>query len=147
MCRPGGEGGHAASLSGVANVATFACTVAVREAVRFNGCGCVGDRGSTRGVPMRSKPIPSSRSAAPSHRDQPGLSDPPASVVNDETWLSTRDVAQRLKIPVKTLSSWAAAGRGPRFARIGRYRRYRLADLLAWEQERLAEGGGGSSLG
>ncbi|MEV0043947.1 helix-turn-helix domain-containing protein [Nocardia rhamnosiphila] len=96
---------------------------------------------------MRSKPTPSSRSAAPDSRDQAGSSDPSAPVANDETWLSTRDVAQRLKIPAKTLSSWAAAGRGPRFARIGRYRRYRLADLLAWEQERLAEGGGESRLG
>ncbi|WP_433622072.1 helix-turn-helix domain-containing protein [Nocardia sp. CA-120079] len=52
-------------------------------------------------------------------------------------WLSTDDVAERLKIPKKTLATWASAGRGPRFARMGRYRRYRLSDLLAWEQEQL----------
>ncbi|MEV4238928.1 helix-turn-helix domain-containing protein [Nocardia sp. CA-129566] len=52
-------------------------------------------------------------------------------------WLSTDDVAERLKIPKKTLAAWASAGRGPRFARMGRYRRYRLSDLLAWEQEQL----------
>ncbi|MBF6166231.1 helix-turn-helix domain-containing protein [Streptomyces gardneri] len=44
----------------------------------------------------------------------------------DEIWLSTEEVARRLKIPKKTLSAWAAAGRGPRFARMGRYRRYRV---------------------
>ncbi|MEV6140471.1 helix-turn-helix domain-containing protein [Nocardia sp. NPDC051990] len=52
-------------------------------------------------------------------------------------WLSTDDVAERLKIPKKTLAAWASAGRGPQFARMGRYRRYRLSDLLAWEQEQL----------
>lgn len=61
-----------------------------------------------------------------------------------ETWLSTEQVAQRLKIPAKTLSTWAAAGRGPRYARMGRYRRYRLSDLVDWEQQRLDEGGGES---
>ncbi|WP_433679215.1 helix-turn-helix domain-containing protein [Nocardia sp. CA-119907] len=60
----------------------------------------------------------------------------------DEVWLSSLEVSQRLKIPLKTLASWASAGRGPRFARMGRYRRYRLTDLLAWEQEQLDRGGG-----
>jgi excisionase family DNA binding protein len=56
---------------------------------------------------------------------------------SDDSWLSTDDVAERLKIPKKTLAAWASAGRGPRFARMGRYRRYRLSDLLAWEREQL----------
>ncbi|MEV0337039.1 helix-turn-helix domain-containing protein [Nocardia sp. NPDC050717] len=41
---------------------------------------------------------------------------------NDETWLSTAELAARLKIPVKTLANWAASGAGPRFARMGRHR-------------------------
>ncbi|MEV6432865.1 helix-turn-helix domain-containing protein [Nocardia sp. NPDC051463] len=52
-------------------------------------------------------------------------------------WLSTDELAARLKIPAKTLAVWASAGRGPRYARIGRYRRYRLSDLLEWEQDQL----------
>ncbi|MFJ1460919.1 helix-turn-helix domain-containing protein [Nocardia sp. N2S4-5] len=56
-------------------------------------------------------------------------------------WLSTDELAARLKIPAKTLAVWASAGRGPRYARIGRYRRYWLSDLLAWEQEQLDKGG------
>ncbi|WP_405180759.1 helix-turn-helix domain-containing protein [Nocardia sp. NBC_01377] len=63
-------------------------------------------------------------------------------MAGEEVWLSTSDVAQRLQIPPKTLAAWASAGRGPRFARMGRYRRYRLSDLLAWEQEQLDHGGG-----
>ncbi|MGK8558794.1 helix-turn-helix domain-containing protein [Nocardia gipuzkoensis] len=66
--------------------------------------------------------------------------------ISDETWLSTEEVARRLKIPAKTLSAWAAAGRGPRFARMGRYRRYRVSDLLAWEQAQLANGGGSDTV-
>ncbi|WP_324190024.1 helix-turn-helix domain-containing protein [Nocardia cyriacigeorgica] len=65
-----------------------------------------------------------------------------ASGVDSQVWLSTQDVARRLNIPVKTLAAWAADGRGPRFARMGRYRRYRLTDLLLWEKERLDLGGG-----
>ncbi len=61
---------------------------------------------------------------------------------SDEVWMSTDEVAERLKVPKKTLASRAAAERGPRFARMGRYRRYRLSDLLSWEQSRLDEGGG-----
>ncbi|WP_280422420.1 helix-turn-helix domain-containing protein [Nocardia carnea] len=57
-------------------------------------------------------------------------------------WLTTDDVADRLKIPPKTLANWASLGKGPRFARIGRYRRYRLEDLIAWEEMMLAQGGG-----
>jgi hypothetical protein len=52
-------------------------------------------------------------------------------------WLSTDEVAARLKIPKKTLAVWASTKRGPRYARIGRYRRYRLDDLVLWEQEQI----------
>ncbi|MFF0531160.1 helix-turn-helix domain-containing protein [Nocardia amikacinitolerans] len=58
------------------------------------------------------------------------------------SWLTTNEVASRLKIPPKTLANWASLGKGPRFARIGRHRRYRLEDLIAWEQTMLAQGGG-----
>jgi len=57
-------------------------------------------------------------------------------------WLSTEEVAQRLKVPEKTLAVWASGHRGPRFARIGRFRRYKLDDLLAWEAEQIRNGGG-----
>ncbi|MGK8505250.1 helix-turn-helix domain-containing protein [Nocardia asiatica] len=59
----------------------------------------------------------------------------------DDVWLSTEEVAARLKIPKKTLAVWASTKRGPRYARIGRYRRYRLSDLLRWEQEQLDKSG------
>jgi hypothetical protein len=64
---------------------------------------------------------------------------PPRSASGDETWLSTVELAARLKIPIKTLAAWAASGRGPRYARMGRYRRYRLGDVRAWEDDRLRD--------
>ncbi|WP_083885524.1 helix-turn-helix domain-containing protein [Nocardia thailandica] len=54
-----------------------------------------------------------------------------------DRWLSTQEVSRRLQIPEKTLANWASLGKGPRFARMGRYRRYRFSDLLAWEDAQL----------
>lgn len=56
---------------------------------------------------------------------------------SEDYWLSREEVAGRLKLPVKTLAQWASQGKGPRFARIGRFTRYRLADLEAWEEEQF----------
>ncbi|MFF0499743.1 helix-turn-helix domain-containing protein [Nocardia aobensis] len=58
-------------------------------------------------------------------------------MTEDDVWLTTDEVAARLKIPKKTLAVWASLGRGPRYVRMGRYRRYRVVDLVAWEQTQL----------
>ncbi|MGW4636844.1 helix-turn-helix domain-containing protein [Nocardia sp. NPDC004415] len=57
--------------------------------------------------------------------------------VDDETWLTTADLERRLQIPAKTLATWASTGIGPMYARLGRHRRYRLAEIRAWEHRRL----------
>ncbi|MFI8974260.1 helix-turn-helix domain-containing protein [Nocardia asteroides] len=57
-------------------------------------------------------------------------------VADDEKWLTTSDLAQRLQIPAKSLADWACYGTGPLYARLGRHRRYRLADIRAWEDQR-----------
>ncbi|MFD3458302.1 helix-turn-helix domain-containing protein [Nocardia fluminea] len=81
--------------------------------------------------------------SSPSAR-RDGSSDPrPHTAPGDETWLSTAELAARLKVPIKTLAAWAGSGQGPRYARMGRYRRYRLGDVRAWEEQRFADGGGG----
>jgi hypothetical protein len=56
---------------------------------------------------------------------------------SEDHWLSREEVAGRLKLPTKTLAEWASKGKGPRFAKIGRFARYRLADLEAWENEQF----------
>ncbi|WP_147137017.1 helix-turn-helix transcriptional regulator [Nocardia ninae] len=53
-------------------------------------------------------------------------------------WLTRAEVSARLKVSVQTLANWAWEGRGPRFARPGGgHCRYRLTDVMAWEDEQF----------
>jgi hypothetical protein len=53
------------------------------------------------------------------------------------------EVAQRLRVPVGTLADWASKGNktgkrtGPPYAKFGKHARYRLSDVIAWEQQQL----------
>lgn len=60
----------------------------------------------------------------------------------EDYWLSRQEVASRLKLPPKTLAQWATQSRGPRFSKIGRFARYKLSDVIAWEDARTTGGGG-----
>jgi len=42
------------------------------------------------------------------------------------------DLAGYLGVPVSTVYKWRATGEGPRGFRVGRYVRYREADVQAW---------------
>jgi hypothetical protein len=55
-------------------------------------------------------------------------------------WLTRQDVADRFGVPVTTVAQWAYLGKGPRFAKFGKYARYLLADVLAWEDEQFVGG-------
>ena len=55
----------------------------------------------------------------------------------DERWLSRQQLADRYGLPVKTPAQWASKGTGPRYAKIGRHVRYRLSDVIAWEEQRF----------
>ena len=57
----------------------------------------------------------------------------------DALWLSRKDLAERLQIPDKTPAEWATKGTGPKYARFGRHVRYRLADVVIWENEQFAD--------
>jgi hypothetical protein len=59
---------------------------------------------------------------------------------SEDFWLTRPEVGERLKVPVKTLAQWASKGKGPRYASIGRYARYRLTDVIAWENEQFTGG-------
>jgi excisionase family DNA binding protein len=52
-------------------------------------------------------------------------------------WLSRRELADRLGLPVKTLARWASNGTGPPYARMGRHVRYRISDVIDWETARV----------
>jgi excisionase family DNA binding protein len=51
------------------------------------------------------------------------------------TWTTTvspAEAARRLGLKEGTLANWRWQRRGPRFLRVGRRVRYRLADIAAW---------------
>jgi predicted DNA-binding transcriptional regulator AlpA len=59
--------------------------------------------------------------------------------------LTITEVASRERVPVNTVRKWNATGTGPRFMKVGRYVRYRLADVLAWEDSRVVASGPGDA--
>jgi predicted DNA-binding transcriptional regulator AlpA len=56
----------------------------------------------------------------------------------EDRWLSRPELARRWGVPVKTLSEWASKGTGPRYAKFGKHVRYRLRDVIAWENDQFA---------
>lgn len=51
--------------------------------------------------------------------------------------LTPRQLAEREGVPLQTVYIWNMNGTGPRIMRIGRHVRYRLADVLDWEESQL----------
>lgn len=45
---------------------------------------------------------------------------------------TSAEVAEYLGVPLHTLDQWSYRGTGPRFSKVGRYRRYRWADIEKW---------------
>ena len=52
-------------------------------------------------------------------------------------YLTTEALSERTGIPVETLRYWRKLGRELPYEKFGRLVRYRLADVVAWEQSRL----------
>ncbi len=59
-----------------------------------------------------------------------------------EKHLSPDELAEREGVAVDTVYRWNWLGTGPRYLKIGRNVRYRLADVIAWENTRYADGEG-----
>lgn len=55
--------------------------------------------------------------------------------------LTIKDFAEREGVPVATVYRWNTRGEGPRYLRIGRHVRYRLADVEEWERTKENSGG------
>lgn len=51
--------------------------------------------------------------------------------------LTPNDLAIYFDLPLSTIYSWRSKGTGPRGFRVGKFVRYRLEDVQAWEQEQL----------
>jgi excisionase family DNA binding protein len=56
-----------------------------------------------------------------------------------DRWISRQELAERLGVPPKTTAQWASKGTGPPHAKIGRHVRYRLSDVVKWEDARVSE--------
>jgi excisionase family DNA binding protein len=61
------------------------------------------------------------------------------SLVTSESLMTVEQVADYLNVPVKTVYRWRLTGTGPRGARVGRYVRFRRADVEAWVERRVEE--------
>ena len=59
---------------------------------------------------------------------------------SEDYWLTRPEVGERIKVPEKTLAQWASQGKGPKYHRLGRHARYRLSDLIAWENAQFTGG-------
>ncbi len=55
-------------------------------------------------------------------------------------WLTRAELAEREKLPIATLAQWASQGKGPRYAKFGRHTRYRLSDVIDWENAQFSGG-------
>lgn len=64
-----------------------------------------------------------------------------------DQWLTRREVSERLRIPEKTIAQWASVRprKGPPYALFGRHARYRLSDVIDWENAQLAAADGGGA--
>lgn len=53
---------------------------------------------------------------------------------SSQKYLNSEQLAKRLGVSVLTLIRWRKAGKGPKFARIGRFVRYYLEDVKSYEK-------------
>lgn len=62
---------------------------------------------------------------------------PTTAISNPDTLLTEFDLARRQNRSVKTIRNQRVLGGGVPFIKIGRLVRYRLSDVIAWENARL----------
>jgi hypothetical protein len=60
--------------------------------------------------------------------------------MNEVRYLTTHELALRLRTSPETIRYWRHIGRGPRSWKPGRRVLYAEADVLAWEQEQRGTG-------
>jgi excisionase family DNA binding protein len=52
-------------------------------------------------------------------------------------WLGIEDLAEELGVPVRTIYTWRAHGKGPRAARFGKHLKFRRRDVEAWIERQM----------
>jgi excisionase family DNA binding protein len=56
----------------------------------------------------------------------------------EPVWLTTDELAERLKVPTATIHQWRLKRYGPPAVKMGRFLRFRLSDVERWEEEQEA---------
>jgi len=59
-----------------------------------------------------------------------------------EAHLTIEQLAEREGVAVQTVYGWNSKGGGPRYIKVGKRVRYRMSDVLAWEESCLRQSGG-----
>ncbi|MGO9100939.1 MAG: helix-turn-helix transcriptional regulator [Mycobacterium sp.] len=59
--------------------------------------------------------------------------------MTQDKFLTRPELAGRWKMPQATLDQWASQGKGPAYALFGRHARYRLSDVIAWENAQFGD--------
>lgn len=58
----------------------------------------------------------------------------------NERHMTVEEFAKREGVPIPTVYGWNSRGEGPKYLKIGRHVRYRVADVIAWENSRVVGG-------
>jgi excisionase family DNA binding protein len=53
----------------------------------------------------------------------------------EPVFLTSRQVADLLRVPLRTVEDWRLTRKGPPWLKLGRHVRYEQAELLAWVRE------------
>lgn len=56
----------------------------------------------------------------------------PGPLADPDRLLDKEELAAELKVSPRTIEKWAELGKGPRRLRVGKYVRYRAADVKTW---------------
>lgn len=51
--------------------------------------------------------------------------------------LNTKQISELFGVSVVTLEQWRLQGKGPKFIKVGRCVRYRMADILAFQEDAI----------
>lgn len=57
----------------------------------------------------------------------------------EQTFITNKELALRVRRPLATIRYWRATGTGPRGARVGGRVLYRVADVDAWIEQQYAQ--------
>lgn len=55
-------------------------------------------------------------------------------------YLTIEELATLLHVPVRTIYAWRSRGKGPPAYRIGRYLRFRVAEVETWVDQQASDG-------